>query len=43
MYDLINVLPRSNLQFLISAIFFVTDCLLQSRNLDKLVKLTSFF
>ena len=26
MYDLINVLPRSNLQFLISAILFVTDC-----------------
>ena len=25
-YELINVLPSSNLQFLIAAIFFVTDC-----------------
>ena len=26
MYELINVLPPSNLQLLIAAIFFVTDC-----------------
>ena len=26
MYELINALPPSHLQFLIAAVFFVTDC-----------------
>ena len=40
MYKVINVLPPSNLQYLIAAIFFVTDCkelkFAQTALIDKL-------
>ena len=41
MYDLINVLPRSN--FAVFNCRYFVLLIAQSRNLDKLVKLTSFF